>query len=52
MNTLAIADVVLMPNKYHRSHELVHEAGFEVRPIDVSEFTKCEGAIICLSLLF
>lgn len=51
-NTLAIADVVLMPNKYHRSHELVREAGFEVRPIDVSEFTKCEGAITCLSLLF
>jgi len=51
-NTLAIGDVVLMPRKYSQAFELVLRAGFEVRPIDVSEFEKCEGAITCLSLLF
>ncbi|MBS7619059.1 amidinotransferase [Candidatus Bathyarchaeota archaeon] len=51
-NTLAIGDIVLMPGKCPHAHELVHGAGFEVRPIEVSEFEKCEGAITCLSLLF
>ncbi|MHA2164116.1 MAG: dimethylarginine dimethylaminohydrolase family protein [Candidatus Thorarchaeota archaeon] len=51
-NTLALGDVVLMPANYPKSHEIVREAGFDVIPIDVSEFEKCEGALTCLSLLF
>jgi dimethylargininase len=51
-NTLALGDVVLMPANYPKSHEIVREAGFDVIPIEVSEFEKCEGALTCLSLLF
>jgi len=30
----------------------VREAGFDVITLDVSEFTKCEGALTCLSIIF
>jgi len=51
-DALAVGDVVLMAAGRHASHMQVREAGFEVVPIDVSEFEKCEGAITCLSILF
>jgi dimethylargininase len=51
-DALAVGDVVLMAAGRHASHMLVREAGFEVIPVDVSEFEKCEGAITCLSILF
>lgn len=51
-DTLAIGDAVLMPAGYERAHKVVKEVGFEVIPVDVSEFEKCEGAITCLSILF
>lgn len=51
-NTLAIGDTVLMPEGCPRAHATVREAGFDVIPLDVSEFEKCEGALTCLSLLF
>jgi dimethylargininase len=51
-DTLAIGDSVVMPTGLPRAHELVREAGFDVIPLDVSEFEKCEGAVTCLSILF
>jgi len=51
-NTLTIDDLVLMPEGLHAAHSLVREAGFDVKPLAVSEFEKCEGALTCLSLLF
>jgi len=41
-----------MPAGLPKAHEMVSEAGFDVMPLDVSEFEKCEGAITCLSILF
>ena len=51
-DTLAIGNTVVMPAGLPRAHELVREAGFDMIPLDVSEFEKCEGAITCLSILF
>lgn len=51
-DALAIGDVVLMAARRPASHRLVTEAGFEVVPVEVGEFEKCEGAITCLSILF
>ncbi|MGC9780858.1 MAG: hypothetical protein HZR80_16565 [Candidatus Heimdallarchaeota archaeon] len=51
-NTLTINDVILMPKMYPKSQDRVREAGFEVIPIDTSEFEKCGGALTCLSILF
>ncbi len=51
-DTLAVGDAVIMPAGLTRTHEMVREAGFNVIPLDVSEFEKCEGAVTCLSILF
>ncbi|MGD2141979.1 MAG: arginine deiminase family protein [Candidatus Bathyarchaeota archaeon] len=51
-DTLTVGDTVLMPSGYHRSHEMVREAGYEVVPMNVSEIEKCDGALTCLSILF
>lgn len=51
-DTLAVGDAVIMPAGRPRAHGIVREAGFEVIPLDVSEFEKCEGAVTCLSILF
>ncbi len=51
-NTLAIRGVVLMTKGYPVSAQLVRDAGFDIVPLDMSEFEKCEGALTCLSLLF
>lgn len=51
-DTLTVGDTVIMPARMPRSEALVREAGFEVVPLDVSEFEKCDGAVTCLSILF
>ena len=51
-DTLAVDDTVLMAAGRVESHRLVRDAGFEVMPMDVSEFEKCDGALTCLSILF
>jgi dimethylargininase len=51
-DTLAVGSTVLMPAGRVASHELVRRAGFEVIPVDVSEFEKCDGALTCLSIIF
>jgi len=51
-NTLAIGDTVLIPKGYPCAQAMVRKAGFDVVPLDVSEFEKCEGALTCLSLIF
>jgi len=51
-DTLAIGDTVLMTSGLPRAHEAVRELGFDVVPLEVSEFEKCEGAITCLSIIF
>ncbi len=51
-NTLTINGVTLMPSKYFKAKEVVEQAGFKVKTIDISEFTKCDGALTCLSILF
>jgi len=51
-DALAVGEVVLMAAGMRKSHRLVREAGFDVWPVDVGEFEKCDGAITCLSILF
>lgn len=51
-NTLACNDSVLVPARYIDSIQLLKDAGFDVIPLHVSEFEKCEGALTCLSILF
>ena len=50
-NTLAIGDTVLMSSRRERAQQIVRDAGFDVVPLDTSEFEKCEGALTCLSII-
>jgi dimethylargininase len=51
-NTLTLGNAVLMSQRHQGAQNLVAEAGFEVIPLDMSEFEKCEGALTCLSITF
>ena len=51
-NALAVNGVVLMAKAFPKTQEIVREAGFEVWPLDITEFEKCAGALTCLSILF
>jgi len=51
-NTLAIDNVILMSEKHPKSIQLLKEAGFDIVPVEMSEFEKCEGALTCLSITF
>lgn len=51
-NALRIADTVVIPSAYPATRALLEQSGFRVRSVDISELTKAEGSITCLSLLF
>ncbi|MFW9924796.1 MAG: dimethylarginine dimethylaminohydrolase family protein [Candidatus Thorarchaeota archaeon] len=51
-NTLSVNGAVLMAKNYPKTQQLVRDAGFDVIPLDTSEFEKCGGALTCLSILF
>ena len=50
-NTLPVGDQVFVHTAYPKTNALLAEAGISIRPIDISEFTKAEAALTCLSLL-
>ncbi len=51
-NCLWINGSVLVPKGYPTVENLVRKAGYPVILIDVSEFTKLDGGVSCLSLRF
>ncbi|NHJ85230.1 MAG: hypothetical protein FK734_07195 [Asgard group archaeon] len=51
-NTLTINGVTLVPRNYPKTHQLLKDAGFEIMIIETLEFSKCDGALTCLSVLF
>jgi dimethylargininase len=51
-NTLTVNSVVILPEGYPKVKQKLQESGFDVIPLQMSEFQKCEGALTCLSILF
>ena len=51
-NALALADVVIYPATFPRTRERLERRGLRVRPVDVDELQKAEGAVTCCSLIF
>lgn len=51
-NSLWINNTVLVPAGFPRSLDLIRQAGFRTRVLDVSEFQKLDGGLSCLSLRF
>jgi len=51
-NGLTIGDVVIYPTSFPRTRERLERRGLRVRPVEVDELQKAEGAVTCCSLIF
>jgi dimethylargininase len=51
-NVLRVGETVVAHPGFERTLERIAARGYEVRPLDVSEFLKAEAALTCKSLLF
>lgn len=51
-NALRIGEQVVYSAAYPRTRERLEEKGIVVKPVDVSEVEKAEGAVTCCSLIF
>ena len=49
-NALRVNDVVLLGEEFHRTRDLVAEAGFDVRTLPVAEIGKLDAGLSCMSL--
>jgi len=44
--------VVIYPASFPRTRERLERRGLRLRPVEVDELQKAEGAVTCCSLLF
>lgn len=51
-NVVRVNADILMPSNFPQTRTLIEAAGFSVRPVDVSELQKAEGAVTCCSVIF
>jgi dimethylargininase len=51
-NALAVANIIIYPTAFPRTRERMERRGLRVRPVDVDELQKAEGAVTCGSLVF
>lgn len=51
-NALAVGNVVVYPAAFPRTRERLERRGLRVRPVDVGELQKAEGAVTCCSVIF
>jgi dimethylargininase len=51
-NVLKVGETLILPDAFPKTLELLTNAGFQVRTVDVSELAKAEGGVTCTSLLF
>jgi len=51
-NVLRVGGLVVAHPGFPRTLDRLSGLGYAVRPLDVSEFLKAEGALTCKSLLF
>ena len=51
-NLCIVGQTVLLPAAHTQAAQLVGRMGLAVKTVDISEFSKAEGGVTCLSLLF
>jgi len=51
-NGLLVGDRVIYPTSFPATRRMLERRGVAVRPVDVSELQKAEGAVTCCSLVF
>ena len=49
---LLIADTVVYPERFTRTHERLARAGIRTATVELSELAKAEGGVTCCSLVF
>jgi dimethylargininase len=50
-NVLGLGRAVIVPAGFPRTARLIRERGFEILPVDLSEFAKADGGATCLALI-
>jgi dimethylargininase len=50
-NVVSCGDAVCLASAHVRTAERLRVAGYDVRPVDLSEFAKADGGATCLSIL-
>jgi dimethylargininase len=50
-NTLTLNGKVLMPAGFEKTKSLIKDKGFEVIPLEMTEFKKADGALTCISII-
>lgn len=51
-NVCLAGQQILLPSAHCQTAELLEQLGFATKPVDISEFSKAEGGVTCLSLVF
>lgn len=51
-NVVSVGGALCVSAAFPRTAEMLAARGYDVRPVEVSEFGKAEGSLTCLSLLF
>jgi dimethylargininase len=51
-NVLALGEYVVAPSGYEKTIALLAANGFRVLPVPVGEFTKADGGVTCLALIY
>lgn len=51
-NVLALGGSVVIPATFPKTAEILSQAGYKVRTVDVSELMKAEAGVTCSSLIF
>jgi dimethylargininase len=51
-NAVAVGNRVLMARGFPATQRMIAKAGFEVIPLDTTEFRKADGSLTCLSVLY
>jgi len=51
-NGLTVGDAVIYPSSFPRTRERLERRGVRIRPVEVDELQKAEGAVTCCSLIF
>lgn len=51
-NVIPINGTLLIPSGFPKTTEMLINAGFKIKPLEMSEFQKVDGGLSCLSLRF
>ena len=51
-NSILVNEKILMPSGFPKTRKALMDSGYDVLPVDISEFRKLDGGLSCLSLRF